>query len=86
MPATPEPANPGTHTTLRAPAAAAAAAAAATYPPAPPWLARRPRQANLRGIVAKARSAGAPRVLLVTPPPVWEPGRKAHQIFVSQQR
>ncbi|KAG2483419.1 hypothetical protein HYH03_017726 [Edaphochlamys debaryana] len=35
---------------------------------------------NLREMVAYVRSCRVQRVVLLTPPPVWEPGRKAHQI------
>ncbi|KAG1681152.1 hypothetical protein FOA52_015595 [Chlamydomonas sp. UWO 241] len=34
---------------------------------------------NLRAIVVAARARGLKRMLLITPPPVYEPGRKAHQ-------
>ncbi|KXZ45651.1 hypothetical protein GPECTOR_52g50 [Gonium pectorale] len=35
---------------------------------------------NLRQIVSHARAAGVERLVLITPPPVWEAGRKKHQI------
>lgn len=35
--------------------------------------------ANLEAMVARMRSAGVPRVVLVTPPPVHDPGRVWHQ-------
>ncbi|GFR50784.1 hypothetical protein Agub_g13049 [Astrephomene gubernaculifera] len=35
---------------------------------------------NLRKMVSYMRDAGVQRIVLLTPPPVWEPGRKVHQI------
>lgn len=41
-------------------------------------------EANLRAMVDYMRRVGGvSRILLVTPPPVWGPGRKKHQIWVS---
>jgi hypothetical protein len=37
---------------------------------------------NLAAMVASARAAGVPHVLLVTPPPVHDEGRVAHQLAV----
>jgi hypothetical protein len=38
---------------------------------------------NLEAILREARAAGIAHLLLITPPPVHEPGRVAHQQMVS---
>ncbi len=44
------------------------------------------RRANFLALLALMRGrGGVGRVLVITPPPVWEPGRKKHQIAVSGQ-
>jgi hypothetical protein len=56
-----------------------------------PWLQSSQRQhvpmeeyaSNLDAILREARAAGIKHLLLITPPPVHEPGRVAHQQLVS---
>lgn len=37
---------------------------------------------NLREMVSYMRATGISRILLLTPPPVWAPGRRKHMLWV----